>query len=317
MANTERLIATIPEEMAGLRLDQAVAALFPDYSRARLQQWIRSGQATVDAKNLRPKDRVLGGERVELRAEPVASDDWTAEPLPLDIIHQDPDLLIVNKPAGLVVHPGAGNRTGTLLNALLHFDPALATVPRAGVVHRLDKGTTGLLMIARNLRVHKRLVDQLKARAVRRTYEAVVVGRLTAGGRIDEPIGRHRVQRTRMAISASGKPAITHYRVLHRFAHHTHVQVTLDTGRTHQIRVHMAHIGHPLIGDPVYGGRLRIPANATLELQEILQGFKRQALHAVRLELRHPGDDRELRFETPLPPDILGLLESLRGQPRQ
>jgi 23S rRNA pseudouridine1911/1915/1917 synthase len=304
--------AIIPEELAGARLDSALASVFPEYSRSRLSEWIRRGLATVDQRRCRPRDRVAGGERIELKTAPATdSERWKPQPLDIAVIHEDPHLLVVDKPAGLVVHPGAGNPDGTLVNALLHRDPALANVPRAGVVHRLDKNTSGLLVVARTLAAHKSLVDALKKRSVQRTYLAIVSGRLRAGGRVDAPVGRHRGQRTRMAVTDAGRPAATRYRVEQRFRVHSLVRVALESGRTHQIRVHMAHIGHPLVGDPTYGGRLKIPTGAGTDLSEALQTFKRQALHASELTLQHPESNEEMRWQSALPEDMQALLKAL------
>ncbi|MEJ2508575.1 MAG: 23S rRNA pseudouridine(1911/1915/1917) synthase RluD [Gammaproteobacteria bacterium] len=312
MTQDIRLSREIPEELAGQRLDQALAELFSEYSRARLQQWIRDGQVRVNAERWRSKDKVRGGERVEIEARVAPREDWQAEALPLDIVYEDEALLVVDKPAGLVVHPAAGNRAGTLLNALLHYAPDLAHIPRAGIVHRLDKDTSGLMVVARTLTAQKELVAQLQARSVTREYECVVVGVLTAGGTVDAPIGRHPVQRKRMAVVAGGKPAVTHYRVLERFRGHSHLRVRLETGRTHQIRVHLAHVRHPLVGDPVYGGRLRLPAGASDPLIACLRGFKRQALHAARLALLHPVSGQSVQWESALPADMAELLAVLR-----
>ena len=308
----ETRTAIIPQELAGTRLDQALARVFPEFSRSRLSEWIRGGLATVDRRQWRPRDRVAGGEHIELKtASAVDSARWEAQPMDLVIIHEDEHLLVVDKPAGLVVHPGAGNPDGTLVNALLHRDQALTRVPRAGIVHRLDKNTSGLLVVARTLLAHKRLVDALKNRQVEREYLAIVAGVLRAGGRVDAPVGRHRVQRTRMAVSDAGRPAATRYRVERRFRAHTLVRLNLESGRTHQIRVHMAHIDHPVIGDPTYGGRLKLPANASPALAEQLRSFKRQALHATRLQLNHPATDQPLQWQSPLPPDMQTLLDTL------
>ena len=305
------LTQQIPRECGGLRLDQALARMFPDFSRARLQQWVRAGQVRVDERVLKPRDTVRGGEQVIIRAQLDDTPGCEPEAIALDVIHEDEALLVINKPAGLVVHPAAGNWGGTLQNALLHRAPELATVPRAGIVHRLDKDTSGLLVVARTLTAHKSLVEQLQARTLKREYLAVVQGAMTAGGTVDAPIGRHPVDRKRMAVVQSGKEAVTHYRVEQRFAHHTAIRVNLETGRTHQIRVHMAHIRHPLVGDPVYGGRLRLPAGAGEALIQALRGFNRQALHARRLGLQHPVTGEYVEWEAPLPEDLVTLLQVL------
>jgi len=276
-----------------------------------LQQWLKTGQLRVNGCVWRPRDAVAGGETVSgdlvLEAETTAA----AQDIPLDIRHEDADLLIVNKPAGLVAHPAAGNRDGTLVNALLHHAPELEALPRAGLVHRLDKDTTGLLVVARSLRAHTALVEQLQARRIEREYVAVVNGVLVAGGTVDAPIGRHPVDRQRMAVTAGGKPAVTHYRVMRRFRVHTLSRVKLETGRTHQIRVHMAHIRFPLLGDPVYGGRLRLPPNAAPSCIAVLQNFHRQALHAERLALTHPATGEWLEWRAELPADLAELLAAL------
>lgn len=315
MSKTHYLKSQIPEQMAGRRLDQALAELFPDYSRARLQQWVKEGQVSVDAAQWRSRDKVQGGERVEINAVAEEQTRWEAQPISLDVVYEDSALLVIHKPAGLVVHPGAGNSEGTLLNALLHYAPELANVPRAGIVHRLDKDTSGLLVIARSLPAQKHLVEQLQARTIEREYDALVVGVMTAGGRVDLAVGRHPVERTRMAVTTAerGKPAVTHYRVAQRFRAHTHVKVRLETGRTHQIRVHMAHLHFPVVGDPVYGGRLRNPPAASEQLLEALRSFKRQALHASSLGLEHPDSGEMLRWSAPLPADMENLLTLLKA----
>lgn len=313
----ERLTARIPGELSGRRLDQALAELFPDYSRSRLQQWIRNGQAMVDGKVLRPRDKVYEGQQVEVEA--LAEDESGAcEPqaIPLDVLYEDAALLVINKPPGLVVHPAAGNREGTLQNALLHYAPELQAVPRAGLVHRLDKNTSGLLVVARNLVSHKRLVKQLAERTILREYDAVAVGVMTGGGAVDQSIGRHPVDRKRMAVTERGRPAVTHYRVVERYRGHTRIKVRLETGRTHQIRVHMAYLHYPLLGDPVYGGRLRIPAGSGDRLKQALHEFRRQALHAARLGLEHPESGEYLEWEAPLPQDMAHLIEILREDAR-
>jgi len=313
---SQQMNAEIPEHLAGSRLDQALASLFPDYSRARLQRWIKDGHVTVDGKKRRPRDTVHGGEQISLTVALEEETNWVAQPLPLNIVFEDESIIVINKPAGLVVHPGAGNQHSTLSNALLHHAPELESVPRAGIVHRIDKETSGLLVVARTLVAQKSLGEQLQARAFDRHYQALVMGVMTAGGTVDAPIGRHPVNRTRQAVvdehATSGKEAITHYRVAERFRAHTLVNVKLETGRTHQIRVHMAHIQYPLVGDPVYGGRLRIPSGATPELEKALRKFKRQALHAASLGFVHPLSGEEVSWEVPLPDDMQQLLAACR-----
>jgi 23S rRNA pseudouridine1911/1915/1917 synthase len=312
MSQSIHLSVRIPEHLRGHRLDQALAELVPDYSRSRLQQWIRAGQVTLDRRVPKTRDRVQGGEQVRIEAEIVPESAVEAQAIPLSVVYEDVDLLVINKPPGLVVHPAAGNPDGTLQNALLHHDPALAALPRAGIVHRLDKDTSGLMMVARNLAAHNRLVAALQAREVHREYLAVVNTVLTAGGEVDAPIGRHPVDRKRMAVVSGGKPARTRYRVLERYRAHSLVRLQLETGRTHQIRVHMAHIHCPLVGDPVYGGRLRLPRAAGEALREALQAFRRQALHALRLSLTHPGSGAPVSWEVPPPADLQALIEVLR-----
>lgn len=302
----------IPESCAGLRLDQALAELFPDYSRSRLQAWIKAGDATVEGLPARPKEKVAGGETVTLTVRLADAVDDAPQAIPLQIVHEDEHLLIVDKPAGLVVHPAAGHRDGTLVNALLHHAPELARLPRSGLVHRIDKDTSGLLMVARTLVAHKFLVEHLQAREIEREYLAVVHGSMTGGGTVDAPIGRHPVDRKRFAVREGGREAVTHYRIAERFVHHTLLRLKLETGRTHQIRVHLAHIRHPLVGDPAYGGRPRLPAGAGAELIETLRAFRRQALHAARLGLVHPVRGEFLSWESPLPEDMANLLAQLR-----
>lgn len=307
-----RLQAEVPYELGGQRLDQVAAQLFSEHSRSRLAAWIKDGRLTVDGVALRPRDIVHGGALLSLAAEQEAQGEWAAQDIELDIVYEDEHILVLNKPAGLVVHPAAGHADGTLLNALLHHVPELINVPRAGIVHRLDKDTTGLMVVAKTLQAQTRLVEQLQKRSVSRIYEAIVVGVIISGGTVDAPIGRHGQQRQRMAVIEGGKTAISHYRVLERFRSHTHTRVKLETGRTHQIRVHMSHIGYPLVGDPAYGGRFRIPPAANPTLIQALKEFPRQALHARFLELDHPATGERMKWEAPLPDDFIWLLTLLR-----
>jgi 23S rRNA pseudouridine1911/1915/1917 synthase len=302
----------IPEELAGYRLDAALARLLPEHSRTRIRGWIDAGQASLGRLALKPRDRVSAGARVRLRvAAPPEAVEARGERLPLEVVFEDEEVRVINKPAGLVVHPGAGNPRHTLQNALLGLDPTLAALPRAGIIHRLDKNTSGLLVVARTERALTALGRQLMGRSVTREYLAICVGRLTSGGTVDEPIGRHRSDRVRMAVRRDGRPAITHYRVIERFRGHTYVRVRLETGRTHQIRLHFAHLRHPLIGDPVYGGRLAFPRGAREDLIEVLREFKRQALHAARLAFEHPRSGQHLEFTASPPRDFQRLLDAL------
>jgi 23S rRNA pseudouridine1911/1915/1917 synthase len=309
--------ATVPADMFGSRLDQAAAALFPSFSRGRLQAWIKSGDLTVNGQPGKAKQKLAGGEHLHLQAQAEIQGEWEAEELPLDILFEDDHLLVVSKPANLVVHPAAGNLTGTLLNALLHHCPELANLPRGGIVHRLDKDTTGLMVVAKTLESHQSLVAQLQARTVGRLYEAVAIGRIVGSGTVDAPMGRHPQQRKKMAVvSRGGKEAITHYFVRERFADHTYVHLKLETGRTHQIRVHLAHIGHPLVGDATYGGRRKLPRKASAQLTEAVAALGRQALHAWRLELVHPASGETCSWEAPTPADFAHLLSVLRAEER-
>jgi 23S rRNA pseudouridine1911/1915/1917 synthase len=303
----------VPQDFAGRRLDQAAAQLLPEFSRSRLKAWIETGRLTLAGRTARARTLLKGGELLELATDLPPAVEVAPEPIPLDVVHEDDALLVIDKPVGLVVHPGAGNASGTLQNALLHRYPDLAVLPRAGLVHRLDKDTSGLLLVARTLVSQKRLAARLERRGIHRTYQAVCQGVLTGGGTVDAPIGRHRRERTKMAVVEGGREARTHYRVLQRFRAHTHCEIELDTGRTHQIRVHMAHIRAPLVGDPVYGGRPRLPPRPSDELRALLQGFRRQALHATRLALEHPESGEPLSFESPLAPDLLELIAALRA----
>jgi len=314
---TERiqLQAAVPPEMDNDRLDQVAARLFPDYSRSRLQGWIKKGDLLVDGKQLRPRDKVHDGAELSIDTEPEQAVAWQPQAIDLDIIYEDEHILVLNKPAGLVVHPAAGHADGTLVNALLAHAPDMAQLPRGGIVHRLDMETSGIMVAAKSLLAHQDLVAQLQERTVKREYVAVCIGIMTGGGTVDEPMGRHPKQRKKMAVLAvGGKPAITHYRVTRRFGHHTQVAVNLETGRTHQIRVHMAHKHYPLVGDPPSGGRPKIPKGASEELIAALRGFPRQALHARALGLIHPQTGEELHFECPLPDDIQGLLNVLESE---
>ncbi len=304
----------IPAELAGYRLDQALAKLCQQYSRARLQTWLKQGMITVDGQLYPGKHKLHGGEIIDINATLTLETPWQAQALPLDIIYEDADLLILNKAADCVVHPAAGNPDGTLVNALLHHAPALAKLPRAGLIHRLDKDTTGLLVVAKTLEAHHWLVDQLQQRLITREYLALIHGQVIAGGTINAPIGRHPTQRTKMAVVTNGKPATTHYRVLKRFAQHTLLTVTLETGRTHQIRVHLAQQRYPIVGDPIYGTRAVLPANARTELQQALSQFKRQALHAHRLSLEHPTQHQTMTWTCPPPADLQHLLDVLEQQ---
>ncbi len=316
MTQTEgTLQAGIPAESAGRRLDQALAELFPDYSRSRLSAWIKSGDVLVDGAVAIPRQIVRGGEIITLRAQPTQEVPLAPESIALDIRFEDADLLVINKPAGLTVHPGAGQPGGTLQNALLHHDPKLAEIPRAGIVHRLDKDTSGVMVVARSLRAHAALVQALQARDVHRQYLAIVYGTMIAGGSVDAPIGRHPRDRLRQAIveGASGKPAVTHYRVRERFRAHTLIECRLESGRTHQIRVHLAHVRHALVGDQLYGQGLKLPKGATPALAEIMRAFKRQALHAEKLEFAHPVNGNLVSVEVEMAADMRTLLAALRA----
>lgn len=301
------------EKVYGQRLDFALAQQFPEYSRSRIQDWIKKGYVTVNEKVVTAtKHKMEGYEEVEVQATINVEGDWKPQAIELDIAYEDDDLLVINKPAGLVVHPGAGNRDGTLVNALLHHAPQLANLPRAGIIHRLDKETTGLLVVAKTIAAHTDLVEQLQRRAFTREYDAVTNRVMVSGGTVDAPIGRHPSKRTSMAVTPDGKRAITHYRVVEKFLDHSHIKLRLETGRTHQIRVHMAHLKFPLIGDPLYSGRYRTPTKITAELSETLGGFKRQALHASLLGLVHPATGEYIEWRAEMPQDMQNLLVSMR-----
>jgi 23S rRNA pseudouridine1911/1915/1917 synthase len=315
MTDKIELSAVVPNSMINERLDQAAAHLFPEYSRSRLQTWIKKGELLVDGEQRRPRDKVTAGANISVAAVLEQEVSWQPQAIELDVVYEDDSILVVNKPAGLVVHPAAGHADGTLVNALLNHAPEMANLPRAGIVHRLDMDTSGIMVAAKTLSAHNHLVDQLQSRTVKRQYCAVCIGVMTGGGTVDEPMGRHPRQRKKMAVVAlGGKSAITHYRVVKRFVHHTRIAVNLETGRTHQIRVHMAHRHYPLIGDPTYGGRPRIPKGASEELIRALRTFPRQALHAQELGLIHPKSGEPVSFQCPLPDDIVQLLDTLERE---
>ncbi len=312
MSSQISLKAEVTEQLSGNRLDQIAAKLFPEYSRARLQSWIRDGALLVNNKQLRPRDRLETGDFLIVEVQLESTESWVAEQLPLDIVFEDEHLLVINKASDMVVHPAAGHQQGTLLNGILYHHPTQNELPRAGIVHRLDKDTTGLMVVAKTLIAHADLVNQLQSRTVKREYEAVVHGVLTGGGTVDSPLGRHSVNRKKRAVVEIGQEAITHYRVINRFRSHTQVQVNLETGRTHQIRVHMAHLNHALVGDPMYGGRFQLPAACSPELSDCLRGFKRQALHARKLELVRPDSGELISWEVAIPADMQELIRQLR-----
>ena len=306
-SGTKEINFVIPAQLAGLRLDQALARLAPEYSRSRLQSWIRDERVRLDGGSCNGRQKVWGGESIHIEAAADPSETGHApQEIALCVLFEDDFLLVINKPAGLVVHPGSGNREGTLLNALLHHDPELASIPRAGIVHRLDKETSGLMVVAKTLESQTNLVRQLQARSVKRQYFALVHGGLTKDGTVDAPIGRHPTQRTKMAVVEKGKEARTHYKVIRSFSGCTLLECALESGRTHQIRVHMQHIGHPLVGDPVYGKKPASSQNAAL-----LAAFPRQALHAKRLAFLHPESGDPMAFECPIPEDMAHLLAQL------
>ena len=307
-----RLDGVIPGILSGSRADQALAKIFPQHSRTRIQEWIRAGAATLDGVAVRVKDRVAGGERISILCSVEGDGRSAAQPGPLAVLYDDPDLFVLDKPPGLVVHPGAGNRDGTLLNRLLAHDPGLRALPRAGLVHRLDKDTSGLMLVARSLHAHTRLVARIKAREVERVYEAVVAGSPPPRATVVAPIGRDRIRRTRMAVEARGKHAVTHYRVVERYRGHARIEIRIETGRTHQIRVHLAHAGYPIVGDSTYGKRRsRV---RTADAPNAVSAFPRQALHARRLSLSHPISGQALKIESRLAPDMRGLVEALRAE---
>ncbi|MDF2182323.1 23S rRNA pseudouridine(1911/1915/1917) synthase RluD [Neptuniibacter sp. CAU 1671] len=317
MTDQINLSASVTDDLIGQRLDQAVSKLFPEYSRSRLQGWIKDGSLKVDGAVRRPRDKLVGGEILSLNATLEMIEHHQAQDIPLEIVYEDDAILVINKPAGLVVHPAAGHHDGTLLNALLHHCPEIGQVPRAGIIHRLDMDTTGLMVVAKTIPAQTELVSQLQERDMGREYEAIVHKVMTGGGTVDEPMGRHSKNRQKMAVVGVGKEAITHYRVLEKFRAHTHIRLKLETGRTHQIRVHMSHIHYPLVGDPLYGGRFRLPRGISEELQEGLRDFNRQALHAKKLELWHPETGELVSWEIDLPEDMQHLLALLKADKEQ
>ena len=303
----------IPNRLIGQRIDSALAIMLPDYSRSKITSWVRSGKALLNDKTFKAKEKILGGEIVALTIEKEKTNAWLAEDIDIEVVYEDDDIIVVNKPVGLVTHPGAGNWTCTLANALLYYDESLANLDRAGIVHRLDKNTSGLMVVARSELAQKNLVEQLQTHQVSREYSAIVYGHMISGGTIDAPIGRDPKDRIRQAIveEGEGKDAVTHYRVIDRFAHHTHVKCILETGRTHQIRVHMSHVEHPLVADPMYGGKIRFPKKANEVLKTTLKGFNRQALHAKKLSLSHPITGEQMSWKASLPKDLQDLLKIL------
>ena len=308
------LQASVPQSLYGKRLDQALAEMFPDYSRSRLKEWILGDCVTINDRVVNvPREKLMGEEIIEINASIEVQVQHEGQKIQLDIVYEDDDILVINKPANLVVHPGAGNTSGTILNALLNHAPQIANVPRAGIVHRLDKDTTGLMVVAKTIVAQTKLVEQLQEREISREYEAIVYGTMVAGGTVDAPIGRHPTKRTNMAVRESGKPAVTHYRVKEKFRAHTYIRLKLESGRTHQIRVHMSHIRFPIVGDPNYGGRPRPPKAASEEFIETLRAFRRQALHAVQLELVHPINGDWMSWQAPLPADFVHLLSVIRA----
>ena len=308
------LSAEVQPEQMGQRLDQTLAELFPEYSRSRLKTWIEADLVKLNDRitNI-PREKVLGGEKIEITVEVEDETRFEPENIPLNIVYEDDDIIVINKPKDLVVHPGAGNPNGTVLNALLYHYPPIAEVPRAGIVHRLDKDTTGLMVVAKTIPAQTKLVRDLQKRKITREYEAVASGIMTKGGTVDQPMARHATKRTLMAVHPMGKPAVTHYRIMENYRNYTRLRLRLETGRTHQIRVHMAHIAHPLLGDQTYGGRPRPPKNASEDFMEVLRNFKRQALHAVMLRLAHPITGEMMEGYAPLPDDFVELLNALKA----
>lgn len=308
-----RLTLDILAEMEGMRVDRALADLLPEYSRAAIQGWLKQGNIMLHDKRMKPSDRLRGGESLQISIPPQKPAEWEAQEIPLELVYSDDHLIVINKPAGLVVHPGAGNPDQTLLNALLYFDPTLRYLPRAGIVHRLDKDTSGLMVITRTELARQSLIAQIKDRQVSRRYLAVINGLPVSGETIDQPIGRHHHDRLRMAVTERGKPAVTHIRIKQKFRSHSLVEAILETGRTHQIRVHLAWRGFPLVGDPLYGGRVKLPPSAEEQVVNCLQGFGRQALHAYHLSLVHPESQQNLTWQQEMPEDMDNLVRILNA----
>ena len=307
--NTLKII--LPERMKGQRYDSALSEMLPDFSRSKITSWIKYGEALIDKKIFKPKDKVKGNEVVSIEVRHKNTNDWGPEKIPLDIIFEDDHILVINKPTGLVTHPGAGNWSGTLANALLYYDANLSNLDRSGIVHRLDKKTSGLMVIGKNIKSQKYLIEQMQTHSIEREYSAIVYGNMISGGTVNEPIGRDPKDRIKQAVTRNGKKAVTHYRVIDRYRNHTIVKAILETGRTHQIRVHLSHIGYPLIGDPLYGGRVRFPKKASQELKDVLKAFDRQALHSRKLTLKHPETGNLMSWKTELPEDMRNLLDML------
>ncbi len=317
MAQQIDLTSTVKSSQLGQRLDQAVAELFSDFSRSRIKDWLLDGKIQVDGVVItKARVKVMGGEEIILQAELEDEERWEAQDIPQNNAFEDDDIIVINKPRDFVVHPGAGTPDGTVLNALLHHYPQIAEVPRAGIVHRLDKDTTGLMVVAKTVPAQTRLVRALAKRRITREYEAIAIGKMTAGGVIEKGISRHATKRVLMAVNETGKPAVTHYRVAEHFREHTRIRLRLETGRTHQIRVHMSYLQHPLLGDIAYGGRARIPKGATQELTDMIRAFDRQALHAVMLKFVHPTTGEEVEFHAPVPNDMIVMAEALRQDAR-
>ena len=308
----DKIKIIIPERMKGERIDVAISKMLPDFSRSKIHTAIKLGDTVINGKKFKAKDKSNGSEVVSFMIKKNNNNQWIAEKIPLNIIYEDEDIIIIDKQSGLVTHPGPGNWSGTLANALLYYDQNLAKIDRAGIVHRLDKNTSGLMVVAKNLKSQKYLTEQLQAHSIHREYSAIVYGYMISGGSIDEPIGRDPKDRVKQAIINNGKEALTHYRLIDRFKNHTHVKAILETGRTHQIRVHLSHIGHPLIGDPIYGGRVRYPKKASQELKESLKNFERHALHSKKITLAHPISGEVMSWKSSLPVDMTKLLKVLK-----